>query len=167
MSRILTILILTTCLAFNSTAYSQEDEVVDEPFDVLDIGGSITHGEENLADVKITLYEGNKVVDESLTKKNGKFKFTLMSNEIYTLELTKKGYYTKRVSVNTKLPPEVDDTYKFMFDLSLDSKEEKKLDKYLVEYPAVLIEYSAKKDEFVFDKAYTTSYFDELEMSND
>lgn len=166
MNRILTTLLLTSSILLSSIAFSQEEaEIIKESYDVLDIGGAIIHKADVLADVSLTLFEGNRIVDEAMSKKNGKFKFTLMSDYIYTIELSKKEYYTKRVSVNTKIPAEVDDTYKFMFDLSLDAKEDKELDKYLADYPAILIEYSAKKDEFTFDKDYTKSYFEELEVT--
>lgn len=138
-----------------------------EPFDVLDISGEITHGDASLDGVLVELFEGNKVVDAFETKKNGKFKFTLMSEEIYTIQLTKKGYYTKRISVNTKVPSEIEDTYKFDFDINVDAKEDKEYDGYLVEYPSALIAYDKKKDEFIFDKTYTKSYFEEIEASKD
>lgn len=166
MKRILPFILLTSfaLLTINSFAQSEEN-AESERYDVLDIGGTISHGEDMIEGVSVKLYESNNVVDDITTKKNGKFKFTLLSNYIYTIELSKKGYYSKKVSVNTRIPAEVDDTYKFLFDLSMDSKEEKTLDKYLADYPAVLIEYSAKKDEFTFDKKYTETYFEEIEVT--
>ena len=166
MNRLLTTLLLTACILCSGVSFSQEEsENIVESYDVLDIGGTITHGENALEDVNLKLFKANKIIDQAVSKKNGKFKFTLMSGHIYTIELTKQGYYTKRVAVNTKIPTEVDDTYKFLFDLFLDAKEDKVLDKYLIDYPVVLIEYSSKKDEFTFDKDYTKSYSEELEVS--
>ena len=164
MKKLLTTLLITTSLLFAYNVNAQDQAEV-ESFDVLDIGGSVTHGEENLEGVIIELFEGNKVVDAITTKKNGKFKFTLMSGEIYTIGLKKKGYYTKKVSVNTRMPKGFEDSYKFMFDLSLNEKGEKKLDRSLVEYPAVLVAYDKKKDEFTFDKEYTKSYFEQIGVS--
>lgn len=160
--------ILFICLfAVNGLAQNDTDTSSLTPYDVLDISGEITHGEASLEGVLVELYEGNRVVDAFETKKNGKFKFTLMSAEIYTIQLTKKGYYTKRISVNTNIPAEIEDTYKFDFDINVDAKEEKSYDSYLVEYPSALIAYDKKKDEFVFDKTYTKSYFEEIEASAD
>lgn len=136
-----------------------------EAFEVLSIAGEITHGEETLEGVVVELYEGNRVVDSFETKKNGKFKFKLYSQQIYTIQLSKQGYYVKRISVNTKVPAEVEDSYRFDFDINMDSKEEKTFDTYLVEYPSALISFIAKRDEFSFDKSYTRSYFEEIEAA--
>lgn len=136
-----------------------------EPYEVLTIAGEITEGEETLDGVMVELYEGNKVVDSFETKKNGKFKFRLYSEQIYTIQLTKSGYYVKRISVSTRMPAEIEDAYKFDFDINLDSKAEKNFDEYLVEYPSALISFNAKQDEFGFDRNYTRSYFKEIEVS--
>lgn len=132
-------------------------------YEVLDINGKITHGEDALDGVLVELFEGNRVVDAFETKKNGKFKFTLLNNQIYTIQLTKDGYYTKRISVNTNMPSDYEDTYRFEFDINLDSREDQEFDKYLVEYPSALIAFEKKKDRFNFDKDYTKSYFDEIQ----
>ena len=84
MKKLLSSLLITTSLLIAYNVNAQE-KVEIESFDVLDIGGAVTHGEETLEGVSIELFEGNKVVDAIETKKNGKFKFTLMSGEIYTI----------------------------------------------------------------------------------
>ena len=78
-------LILVALLSINVPSFSQDSSAV-ESFEVLSIFGNVSHLDETLEGVSIELYEGNKVVDEVLTKKNGKFKFTLSSERIYTIE---------------------------------------------------------------------------------
>lgn len=147
------------------TAAHAQDEGT-ESFEALDISGAISADEDYLAGVLVELFEQNKVVDAFETKSNGKFKFTLFNDHIYTIQLTKEGYYTKRISVNTKLPEGYDNTMRFDFDINLDSKTDKSFDEYLVEYPSALISFDAKRGEYGFDKDYTRSYFEEIDAAN-
>lgn len=159
-------ILIVTSLAFSQIkAQEYDSEETSNGFEVLDISGIISNDDYGLPNVLVELYENNKVVDSFETKKNGKFKFTLISDEIYTIQLTKDGYYTKRISVNTKMPKGYDNVYSFDFDINIDLKEGKNYDSQLVEYPSALIEFDKKKDEYVFDKTYTKTYFTELEAA--
>lgn len=140
-----------------------QDTTAAEVYEVLEISGTISVDDKGLEDCLVELFEGNDVVDSFETKKNGKFKFTLYNDLIYTIQLSKKGYYTKRISVNTTLPDDYDDFSKFQFDIGMTSKEEARYDPYLAEYPSALIAFDKKKKEFNYDKKYTKSYFDEID----
>ena len=153
-------LVLSICIP----SYAQDTTAV-EPFEVLEISGTISVDDKGLEEAFVELYEDNEVVDAFETKKNGKFKFSLYNDLIYTIQITKKGFYTKRISVNTTLPKDYDDFSKFQFDIGLTSKEEADYDPYLAEYPSALIAFDKKKKEFNYDKKYTKSYFDEVDVS--
>ncbi|MEX2595944.1 MAG: hypothetical protein WEC59_03360 [Salibacteraceae bacterium] len=140
-----------------------QDTTAVESFEALQISGQISHNDNGTEDVLVELFEGNKVVDAFETKKNGKFKFSLFSNMIYTIQLSKSGYYTKRISVSTKLPPGNEDFHKFQFDIGMTSIEEANYDPNVSEYPSALISFDEKRREFRYDKDYTKSYFDEIE----
>jgi hypothetical protein len=166
MNRFLASVIFLFCLINVSQIWAQDydPDESSNAFEVLDIRGIISNADDGIPEVLVELYENNKVVDSFETKKNGKFKFTLMNDEIYTIQLTKGGYYTKRISVNTKIPREYDDIYFFEFDINIDSMEEKNYDVQLVEYPSALIGFDQEKEEFASDKVYTKTYFAELEI---
>ena len=144
----------------NAIGEEQKDVKV---FPALTISGTITHGEDVLAGVTIDLYEGNNVIESTVTKKNGKFKYKLNNDHIYTIDLIKEGYFTKRISINTALPDGDDNFYDFDFDIDLESTKDKNYDAQLAEYPSALIAYDRRKKEFGFDKNYTRTYFDEIE----
>ncbi len=143
-----------------------QDTTAVEVFEVLEISGVITNAEGEMEGVLAQLFEGNRLVDEIETKKNGKFKFTLYNNNLYTIQLTQGGYYPKRISVNTKVPADFSDFAKFPFDIGMTSKEEETYDPYLSEYPSALISFDKKKKEFNYDKDYTKSYFDEIKTTS-
>jgi len=153
---------LALCMSISIPLFSQDSSAV-EDFEALQISGTISHINENMAEVTVSLYEGNKVVDSFETKKNGKFKFTLYNHEIYTIELKKKGYYTKRISINTDLPEGYEDFEKFQFDIGMTLKDEAEYNKELKDYPSAVIAFDEKKQVFAFDKDYTETYFDEIE----
>ncbi len=148
-------------MAMNIPTFGQDTSAV-ELYEALEIKGEITFEDETLEGAFVELYENNDVVDAFETKKNGKFKFTLYNEHIYTIQITKKGYYTKRISVSTKLPADYEDFQKFEFNVGLVSKDEADYDPYLSEYPSALISFDKKKKEFTYDKNYTKTYFDDV-----
>ncbi len=158
---------LLTALLISLTFVSHAQELsLDEPvaYAILEVSGKITVGEKSQEDATVELYEQNKVVSSFETKKNGKFKFTLMSNMIYTIQITKDGFYTKRISLNTKVPSEIEDYFYFGFDINIDSKTDNNFDPHLVDYPSALISYNEIERDFAYDLYYTKSYIDEIEQ---
>jgi len=158
------VFISVMCVSASNVAYAQDEK---KEFEALVIGGVITSGEDALDSVRVDLYELNEVIESDYTTSSGKFKFKLQNDMIYTIELVKEGYYTKRISVNTKLPPDYEGKYNFSFDINMDSKQKKVYDPYLAEYPSALIIFDEGGEEFTFDRSYTRSYFDEIERYDD
>ncbi len=163
--KVLSFLFPIALLCSMSMPMMAQDTSAVEVFEALEIGGVISNSDGSMEGVLAQLFEGNNLVHETETKKNGKFKFTLYNNYLYTIQLSHKGYYDKRISVNTKLPAYYNDFSKFGFDIGMTSKEEEKYDPYLSEYPSALISFDKKKKEFIYDKDYTKSYFQEIKTS--
>ena len=163
MMKLMNFLLLIVLSTSISIPLQAQDETAVDPYEVLDISGIISHNDKGIEECLVELFEGNKVIDAFETKSNGKFKFTLISEIIYTIQISKKGFYTKCISVSTKMPADIDDSFKFAFDIGMTSKEEASYDPYLSEYPSALISYDVKRKEFRYDKDYTKTYFDEIE----
>jgi hypothetical protein len=158
--------LIASLLLSISIPTTAQDETAVEPYTVLEISGIISHLDKGLEDALVELFEGNQVVDAFETKSNGKFKFNLLNEKIYTIQITKKEFYTKRISVSTKMPAGMEDSFKFDFDIGMTLKEEASYDPILSEYPSALISFDAKRSEFRYDKDYTKTYFDEIEGAN-
>jgi len=148
-----------------SIPMTAQDTTADEEFTVLKIEGEITNKTDKLDGVLVELYEQNKMVDAFETKKNGKFKFNLYNNHIYTIQLTKEGYNTKKVTINTKVPEDYGDEISYLFDIELDEfsavEEEKET---LLEYPIAIISFDERKGEFLFNQAYTKGLIEDLKL---
>lgn len=153
------VLLLATCVPTQS-----QDTTAVETMTVLKIGGIITAKTDKLEEVLVELYEQNKMVDAFETKKNGKFKFALYNNHIYTIMLTKDGYHTKKITVDTHVPDDFDDLIDYAFDIELDEEAEELADEKenLLEYPIAIISYDSKQNEFIYDKNYTKGLVKEL-----
>lgn len=166
MKSILRILFVQLLLLATSIPMMAQDTTAVEEFTVLTIEGEITHKTEKLASVLVELYEQNKMVDAFETKKNGKFKFFLYNNHIYTIQLTKEGYNTKKVTINTWVPDDYGDEISYLFDIELDSLsimlEEHK--ETLLEYPIAIISFDERKGEFLFNQAYTKGLIEDLKL---
>jgi hypothetical protein len=140
-----------------------KDEV--KPVKVLTISGAIKDNEEYLSDVNVELFEGNTVIDQFVTGGGGKFKFDLYNDRIYTIQLSKEEFHTKRISVSTKLPEDRMAKYKFEFDINLETTINNRYNASLAEYPSALISFDEQKEEFFYDRNYTKTYFDEMDAS--
>ncbi len=163
-----TLLVLT----FASHIRAQDEVDSDAPaeeegFTALVISGQITdEKDKTVKAVNVELFEGNEVVSAFYTKKNGKFKFQLLDGHHYTIQLTKSGYVSKRISVNTNLPAEDDNTYYFDFDIGLVPEEGNKVkDETLYEYPSAIIGFDDRRTDFYFDEKYTRSLMKDIRTS--
>jgi len=99
--------------------------------------------------------------------KEGKksFKFLLKKNTVYTIKISKRGYISRLVCVDTKLADVMDDLYSFSFETKLINAEESgKLNKEFLDFPIALIYFDSKKDCFVYDKEYTSRIKKEIAM---
>lgn len=134
-------------------ALAQEGE--DDSFEALTVEATVTYENVPLEGVKVQLFEGNTPVVEHVTKKNGKLKYTLYNNRIYTLQLTAQGYYPKRISISTRVPEYYDDHEKFGFEIGMVAKGGEEIeDEGLLEYPSALIGYHPKYNKFYYDTDY-------------
>lgn len=85
------------------------------------------------------------------------FKFSLLPNKQYTIEVSKQGYVTRSIHISTKIPAYVDlvQAFRYEFDLQL-FKEKKGVDDYYLDFPIALISYDSLKAVFDYSRNYTT-----------
>ncbi|MES2763803.1 MAG: hypothetical protein V4677_16425 [Bacteroidota bacterium] len=127
----------------------------------LEIDGKIAFDQSGLDEsCYIVLYRYNQIVDSfQFTSKTKKFKFALKKNLDYTIEIRKKGYYTRLIAVSTALPDKTKDhkkMYKYRFYTKLLSEERStKLNDDAVDFPIAIIKYNSRINQFLNDKRYT------------
>ena len=114
-----------------------------------------------LDSVLVTIYNGDIPYSEIWTNKKGKCSFKLPLDKNLTIELSKKGFVTKFISVNTKVP--FDDRTAFNFSCDVDIFEDiNGLDVSILKSPIAKITYSPSLATFQYDIGYTSKVNVEL-----
>lgn len=84
------------------------------------------------------------------------FKFHLLANKNYTIEVSKFGYVSRSISICTSIPEKVklERIFRYEFDLQL-FKEVPNVDDHYLDFPVALIRYDLKKSNFDYNHQYT------------
>jgi methylmalonyl-CoA mutase cobalamin-binding subunit len=155
-------LLLVMCPAISSFAQApagrQEFQFV--------FGGKVTEFDEKKGkDVpvdacSVNLYKGTTLVSTNATGSNGKFKVRVDHDGDYVLQITKPGYITKRIAINTfNVPDERTNAPFAEFDVDIDLfKLFPGLDYSVLDKPIARIIYNPQPDvdDFDYDKVYTS-----------
>lgn len=106
--------------------------------------------------VTVRLYKGNnEEIRVDSTNRKGVV-FMLERNQQYTVELSKAGRFTRRVSISTELPDGYGTGPVFRYMMSVDLPSSLDLgDDFYMDFPIALIRYNEKKDRFEHSKSYT------------
>jgi hypothetical protein len=131
----------------------------------LEVDGKISNaGQGDDGICTIELVSSNKVIATTVLKgRKNKFKFLLEKGSVYTIKISKHGYVTRLVSIDTNMDVQDEDLYKFSFETKLIKEDDlDKLNKEYLYFPIALIFYDAKKDCFVYDKEYTSKIKKEI-----
>ncbi len=104
----------------------------------------------------VALMRDHKVVETKIIKGNREFKFNLIKNKFYTVQILKEGYVPRTVNIDTKLTEENNGFYSFAFDTELiDELEAQNLNKKALEMPIAYISFNPKKRWFTYNEEYT------------
>lgn len=134
----------------------------------LEIDGRILNADEGIDGAcTVELICANTTVASVLLKKGKKkFRFILKKNLDYSIRVSKKGYVSRLINVNTRLAAEYDDIYRFSFETSLiESSGSEKLNKELLDFPIAIIYFDPKKECFNYDREYTSRIKKELAVN--
>jgi hypothetical protein len=134
---------------------------------VLQIEGKISNLDENFEEeCVVELIWMNDVVETRVLKEGKKkFKFVLNKNSSYSIRISKKGYISKLISVDTQIPADNESfgLFKFTFETSLMKEAlADKLNKDMMDFPIAIIRFDFELDGFSYDKKYTAHIKREL-----
>jgi hypothetical protein len=133
----------------------------------LEIDGKILNADEGSdGQCTIELIHSNIVIASTVLKDGKKkFKFILKKNTNYMIRISKEGYISRLVSVDTKLDEGDTDFYSFAFETKLLKEvASQRLNKDLLDFPIALIYFDAKKDCFDYNREYTSKIKKDLAM---
>lgn len=108
---------------------------------------------------KIELFQDGKKIDSLMLKENKKmFRFVLKKNSYYGVVISKKGYISRLVSVNTKISSESELIHKFSFNTTLPSElESEYFNTDALDFPVAVIQYDEQDDSFRHSDEYTNN----------
>ncbi len=107
------------------------------------------------------LNENDYLVASYFTDKKGKSNFSLPLDKKFKVLITKKGYVTKIVEINTAVPKEVNAAFIFPVDVAIFA-EVKNLNTAVLNKPIARVQFNNMQKEFVYDITYTHKINGEL-----
>ena len=114
-----------------------------------------------LDSVLISIYNNDIPYSEYWTSKKGKCSFRLPLDRSMRLDVTKPGFVTKSILVNTKIPADKKDAFSFSFDVDI-FEEVKGLDVSVLKNPIAKVVYNSALGSFEYDVNYTTRINNDL-----
>ena len=105
----------------------------------------------------VELFYNGVIVDSMKVKDNKEFRFALKKNTIYGLRITKPGYYTRNISINTSTPGYANAFFRLRFDTEMIRVDEPvKLNKDALDFPIAVISFNEDLRAFYYNEEYTT-----------
>lgn len=155
------LLFLLFCFSLASTSnFLSQDTLCVNKVQFIQLNGIIKKttvfdkaGSEPLDSAKVLIFnENNRLVAEHTTTKKGTCKFKLPLNKKFTIAITKKGYVTKLIEVNTSTPPEKKIKYGFPFEVSI-FEEVSGIDYSILTTPVAKIIFVPEENNFGYDNS--------------
>lgn len=123
-------------------------------------GEVILQGNKTNEFYKVELIKNDIVVDSLEINDKKDFNFLLTSNDYYSIRISKKGFISKVISIDTKISEQSasKNEYQFYFEAKLIGEDKlQKLNKEVLDLPIALISFDEKKDIFTYNKKYTAN----------
>lgn len=114
-----------------------------------------------LDSVLVTIYNGSVPYSELWTNKKGKCGFKLPLDKEFKLEISRKGFVTKYITILTKVPNDKKSIFNFSFDVDL-FEEVPGLDVTVLKSPIAKVSYNLAMEGFAYDVVYTSKINTEL-----
>lgn len=150
--------ILTTLLAVGLALGAQAQGQL-EPI-LLEVSGQVSDGTRKMPGCSIVIYEGNEIVGQQLTPKNGNFGFALDLGKEYAVVFSKEGFQAKSILIDTraKIPADMYAVSPLGMDLSLlPADKYSGVDTDVLDFPYAMVKWDRRAMAFVQDQQYTSS----------
>lgn len=159
-------IILFAILIASVTSYSQLDRIKSG----LPVVGFVTEEGKKCADAQVSIYEGNRLVNQFHTPRNGKFQLLMHMDKYYTLEVSKDGFIQKRIAFDTRVKSKHLEIPVYELDLDLiPTYVMGTQDMGDLEFPMAVVSYYPREKKFKHNEEYTshmrTTYESMLKMA--
>jgi tetratricopeptide (TPR) repeat protein len=131
----------------------------------LEVRGMTEMDTRPLSNATATLYDGGTKVDSKQTGTDGTFSFRLEANKNYTVEVSKNGLITKKISFNTTLPDNESGKWVSEFGMVMVRPCEG-IDYSVLQNPVDVVKFDTRRRSFESDKDYNAQMMPKLQDIN-
>ena len=129
------------------------------------VGGVVTEFNLKLKEATVSLLKDGKKVKQMITDASGLFLFNLDTETDYLLIISKEGFVSKKLTVSTKNIPTEKEELTWTTGITVDIfMAPKGLDVSILNKPIGEIVYDPITDNFNYDKEYTKSVQQQLDL---
>jgi hypothetical protein len=126
--------------------------------------GEVFKDDEGLDNVSIRVRDTSSLLNTHYTKASGNFDFKLSYGKQYTIRFYRKGYISKKVSINTHIPEDLDPTLQQLVLINVELL--RKFNEYGgEEKPLGNIYFSRITEEFTYESRYSDNATTGFEVS--
>lgn len=158
MKTIISTTFLSTIILFNCLLAKAEiiSSFVSDTNSCLIIAGKI-YSNETGDSYRIELITDNECVSEyHLKENNNKFYFRLSKNKTYAIRISKRGFITKLIYINTELPNGTNEVFEFKFIAKLLKQDESYLlNQEALDFPFAFVFFNTQRKCFDYNRKYT------------
>jgi len=158
------IVLLSLCLLSINASASKHKGLKYDSLSCLRIEGKITNADEINGEFTVEIIGLNDQIDTIILKEGKtKFKSILKKDSYYAIRVSKAGYLSKLVCVNTEILTETNGIFVFEFETTLIKEEAaNRLNKDILDFPVAIIHFDYEKDSFSYNKEYSAYIKKEL-----
>lgn len=119
-------------------------------------GGFVNSTDGKLDKAAVKVFVGNKEIHRTATKK-GKFTLNLPKNIECTIVVSKDGYFSKSIALNTRMKNQKIDQFKFELEFNLFNKKDisQASESFILDFPVAKIGIDPQKGFYDMDKQYS------------
>lgn len=131
----------------------------------LQIEGRVLNADDGEGVCIIELIDETNTVTDSLILKEGKskFAFVLQKDSYYSIRISKNGFISKLVAINTEVLIAQEGVHRFNFETRLLSNVvAKRLNEDVLDFPVAIIHFDYENNCFDYNKEYTENIKKEL-----
>lgn len=162
------ILCLTLLISLNSRS-ANFFKLGYDSLSCLQLEGKVTNvANSDSEECTVELINGNDV-EQTIVLKEGKnkFKFVLNKNSYYAIRISKNGFTSKLVSINTAMLVAGLGIHVFKFDVNLLPEiVTNQQNQDVIDFPVALIHFDYDQDSFIYDLEYSAYIKKELNKPN-
>lgn len=120
------------------------------------VRGHVTVDGQDMDGVEIMLYKDNTEIGKVPVKKNGNFEINMDLDQFFTVMITKQGFQTKMIYVDTTLPQDLVTYPDYECFVNLMPSEARNIETFYTDFPSAIVRWNPDMNGFYHSDNYLT-----------